>query len=126
MPEKIITPSLPGIDIEADDYLLFQGYNESRAYRVRNEYQIYYNDNNRIVDKPLYIFDGDDPNDKRKIENDQEEKSIKPLMSYKNNGNNVDLVKELNSKGYDIIIVNHPVYNRGSKEIDRWQRLYRT
>ncbi|TYP96484.1 hypothetical protein C7447_10750 [Tenacibaculum adriaticum] len=112
--------------IEAHNDLLFQGYDENQAYRGKNEYRIYYNDNNEIIDKPLYIIDGYDPNDARKIDAEDyidfdpdKNQSIYQLMSYKDNSNNnVDLVKELNLKGYDVIIVNHPVYKRGSKTID--------
>jgi hypothetical protein len=107
--------------INADDDLLFQGYEENQAYRGRNEYRIYYDtqNNNQVVNKPLYIIDGYDPNDTRKIEDfdigHSSEKSIVDLMKY---GNNINLISSLNDKGYDVIVVNHPVYDRGSKIID--------
>ena len=107
--------------IDAADDLVFQGYEENQAYRGRNEYRIYYNDENEIVDKPLYIIDGYDPNDVRKIDEldyelyTSEDESIKELMKY---GNNINLIDSLNHKGFDVIVVNHPVYDRGSKTID--------
>ena len=110
--------------IDAADDLIFQGYEESQAYRGRNEYRIYYDtqNNNQVVNKPLYIIDGYDPNDARKIQLSDydsyipnEDKSFVELMKY---GNGINLISSLNNKGFDVIVVNHPVYNRGNKTID--------
>jgi len=110
--------------IDAADDLLFQGYEESQAYRGRNEYRIYYGtqNNNQVVNKPLYIIDGYDPNDARKIQasdydnyDPNEDKSLIELMEY---GDDINLISSLNDKGFDVIVVNHPVYDRGSKTID--------
>ncbi|WGH74391.1 alpha/beta fold hydrolase [Tenacibaculum tangerinum] len=112
------------LTIDSDDDLLFQGYDENQVYRGLNEYRIYYDtqNNDEVVNKPLYIIDGYDPNDSRKIDaqdyinfNPNEDKSIIDLMKY---GNNINLIDSLNHKGFDVIIVNHPVYNRGNKTID--------
>jgi hypothetical protein len=108
------------IDIYADNDLYFKGYEENKAYQGKNEYRIYYNDEAKVLDKPIIIVDGFDPSDTRKIEkNDKghnnEEKSILGLMSYdpdnnSNTDNDTDLINELNGLGYDVIIVNHPKY----------------
>lgn len=74
--------------------------------------------------KPIIIIDGFDPFDKRQIEesdypNDGEEhpKAIETLMTYKNqNGISLPLIKELRLRGFDVIIVNHPVYDTPNDE----------
>ncbi len=112
------------LTINSDDDLLFQGYDENQPYRGKNEYRIYYDkiNDDRIVNKPLYIIDGYDPNDGRKIDeldyesyNPSKDESIVDLMSY---GDDISLIDSLRFKGFDVIIVNHPVYNRGNKTID--------
>ncbi|QTE22327.1 esterase/lipase family protein [Polaribacter cellanae] len=103
-------------EIFADSDLYFQGYDENKAYQGKNEYRIYYNDDAKILDKPIIIVDGFDPSDTRKIEefdegHNENEPSILELMSYKlKNGDNVELINDLNKLGYDVIIVNHPKY----------------
>ena len=105
-------------EIEADSDLAFQGYDENQSILGKNEYQIYYNDANNVLDKPIIIIDGFDPGDKRKIDPqslnyDKNSQSVKELMAY-DHDNDVDtpkkdLIDELNDLGYDVIIVNHPV-----------------
>ena len=113
--------------IEAKDDLLFKGYDESKAYRGLNEYRIYYDaiNGDQIVNKPLYIIDGYDPDDNRKIEKADYDKfdpikneTLYDLMKYKNGSTDIELIKQLQGKGFDVIVVNHPVYKRGSKVID--------
>ncbi len=106
--------------IEADDDLAFIGYEAGdQPIKGKNEYRIYYSDASKTIDKPLYIIDGYDPGDTRKIEefdegHNEDEKSIVELMSYDpdNNietNNNISLIDSLNIKGYDVIIINHVV-----------------
>jgi hypothetical protein len=106
------------IPIIADSDLGFTGY-EAGDQEIfgENEYRIYY-DNDNVLDKPIIIIDGFDPEDTRKIEKTdpghKAEKSILELMSYDidndpDNDNNIPLIDELNDLGYDVIIVNHPV-----------------
>ena len=104
-------------DFFADSDLAFQGYETNdQPILGKNEYRIYY-DNDNVLNKPLIIIDGFDPEDKRKIEKTdpghKAEKSIRELMSYDHDNNpdneNKDLIGELNGLGYDVIIVNHPV-----------------
>ena len=103
--------------ITADDDLAFKGYDENVAIKGRNEYRIYYNDAGKILDKPLFIIDGYDPGDERKIdpqspEYNDKKKSVIELMSYDHDNNDntekISLIDSLNHKGYDVIIVNHP------------------
>lgn len=83
------------------------------------DYRIFYRSNasSPTLTKPIIIIDGFDPGDKRKIldaDSDlppQKHRSISEMMQYlDNNGNPRILIKELNTKGYDVIIVNHPNY----------------
>ena len=110
--------------IVANDDLWFQGYDENQAYRGENEYRIYYDtqNNDEIVNNPIIIIDGYDPGDIRKIEETdighQANKSIRELMSYKGDGDPVDLIEELRAKGFDVIIVNHHNYSHNGKDID--------
>lgn len=110
----------------ADTDLVFQGYDENTAYRGFNEYRIYYDsiNNNEVLNKPLIIIDGYDPGDERKIDesdfpkgaNKNDLKHIKGLISYDHDNNldtkNKDLVAVYQNLGYDVVIVNHPVYQR--------------
>lgn len=113
------------LSITADDDLAFKGYDENATIKGRNEYRIYYNDAGKILDKPLYIIDGYDPGDTRKIErtdlgHNKDGPSIIELMSYNHDNDDdtpkKDLVEKLNLLGYDVIIVNHPktYINNGS------------
>ncbi len=113
------------LSITADDDLAFKGYDETTAIKGRNEYRIYYSDASTTLDKPLFIIDGYDPGDKRKIGrndpgHDPAKKSIRELMSYDHDNNvntdKISLIDSLNHKGYDVIIVNHPktYINNGS------------
>lgn len=111
-----------------DPDLKFQGYDESQAYMGESQYRIYYATGQSKVTKPLYIIDGYDPNDKRKIESKDPGhtsiRSIRELMSYDHdNDNNLrtpnkDLVQQLCDMGFDVVIANHHKFKRGSKIID--------
>ncbi|WP_435415742.1 hypothetical protein [Polaribacter aestuariivivens] len=116
----------PLTEIVANTDLAFQGYDENQAISGKNKYKIYYNGDN-ILDKPIVIIDGYDPGDLRKIDPqsdgyNKESSSIYELMSYDDDNNestpNKDLVNELNTLGYDVVIVNHHVYDSGGFEID--------
>lgn len=58
------------------------------------------------------IQDSDSP-----LPNDQHN-SIEEIMVYYVNSQPVPLIVELRALGYDVVIVNHPVYERGTKTID--------
>lgn len=106
--------------ISADSDLHYQGYDENSAYQGQNEYRIYYDNinNDQIINKPIFIMDGYDPGDIRKIERTDighdSDKSIYQLMNFGNN----NLVEDLRNDGYDVIIVNHHKYTSNGKEID--------
>ncbi|WP_439131894.1 esterase/lipase family protein [Polaribacter sp.] len=86
------------------------------------EYRIFYHGTpgnyEKVLKKPIVIIDGFDPFDTRKIQesdypNDGEEypDAIETLMSYENDNNETKyLIPKLRELGYDVVIVNHPVY----------------
>jgi hypothetical protein len=110
----------------------FKGYNESTARLGTLEYRTYYNTisnpgyiaaSNAFsiqpkLRKPVIILDGYDPGDSRKIYDGSagyngDKFSILEFMSYDiddipKNGNEKNLVKELQDKGYDVTLVNFP------------------
>ncbi|PIX13907.1 MAG: hypothetical protein COZ74_04345 [Flavobacteriaceae bacterium CG_4_8_14_3_um_filter_31_8] len=117
-----LTSALDTISSASD--LQYQGYDESIAYQGQNEYRIYYDNinGNQIINKPIFILDGYDPGDVRKIETfdagHDSPKSIVELMSFIRNNNPTDLIDELRNDGYDVIIVNHIKYTSNGKQID--------
>lgn len=109
----------------------FQGYDETAPIYGELDYRIFYHTNNgntqRTLLKPIVIIDGFDPGDKRKIQDsdphsfptDDKHLSIEEMMVYFNSNNElIPLIPELRALGFDVIIVNHPTYERGTKTID--------
>lgn len=120
--------------------ITFKGYNEATATSGKLEYRTYYNTiSNPGFDplsrtfsiepklrKEVLILDGYDPSDGRKIYTQStgynaDSKSLYELMIYDpdNNpqtDNDKNLVRELQSKGYDVTLVNFPV---GADYIER-------
>ncbi|MFD1615216.1 T9SS type A sorting domain-containing protein [Gelatiniphilus marinus] len=107
----------------------FQGYDENAPVYGQIDYRIFYHTNNGNTQptllKPIVVIDGFDPGDIRKIQDEDSSKppsehlSIAEFMQYKdNNGQNIDLIDNLRNIGYDVVLVNHPTYTRGSKTID--------
>ena len=116
----------------------FQGYSESSPVFGKTEYTVFYGYSNtaKQMIKPIIIVDGFDPKDKRKVQdcdceqdptcvlnNDDDDngvfnpanhESLEDLMNYNEvvAGNNVqkNLIRELRTKGYDVIVINNPTY----------------
>lgn len=101
--------------------------------KAKIDYRVFFSNGNtqKLIKKPIIIIDGFDPGDKRKIEdcdceNDAscsarnttngvfdpaKHKSILDMMTYKNNlGADNNLLPELRTLGYDVIVVNQPTY----------------
>lgn len=120
----------------------FQGYDEPFAFKGFINWDVFYRTTatEKKLLKPIIIIDGFDPGDKRKVlpcdyEPLQykvgESRAISEIMKYGVNKDK-DLIKELQNKGYDVVIVNQPTYyimntppyqivpigTSGSKEID--------
>ncbi|MDC9723189.1 MAG: hypothetical protein PSN34_10550 [Urechidicola sp.] len=107
-----ITATIPFTGYEAGDVPIYG----------QLEYRIFYhgtpNNYERILKKPIVIIDGFDPFDERKIQesdypNDGEEHpdAIETLMSYKEGVEDIPLIEKLRLLGYDVVIVNHPIYD---------------
>ena len=106
----------------------FQGYDETSPIYGELEYRIFYHKNNgntqKTLLKPIIIIDGFDPEDKRKIQDGDspkpadEHNSIEEMMIYKDGLDDAPIIPLLRDLGYDVVIVNHPTYTRGTKIID--------
>jgi hypothetical protein len=128
--KSISDPLVVDGTIDADDRLEYQGYGETSRLRGRLDYRIYYDTQNEdtVLDKPLIILDGYDPGDERKIDEDdfpvgtpkEEIKTIFDIMSYIDP--NIDekkpisLVDKYRDLGFDVIVVNNPVYDNGATQ----------
>lgn len=86
----------------------FQGYNETQSFIGEGEYEIFLDTNDGILDKPIIILDGFDPGDSRKIGD------IYAGLSF--DGQNLGDI--LRNEGYDIVILNAPVYTSNGVVID--------
>lgn len=74
------------------------------------EYEIFLSPDN-ILDKPIFLIDGFDPGDSRDIT------GLYSLLDYDNDGTNSNLADVVRAEGYDIIILNFPVYTRVSDSV---------
>jgi hypothetical protein len=102
----------------------FQGYTEpsncdGNCYG-EGEYKVYFANGNTEITKPFIIVDGFDPGDNRKIDEDEalspDDEHLYGLMDYA--GSN--LVDDLNSKGYDVIILSFPKYIISQRVVNGW------
>lgn len=83
----------------------YQGYDESAAYLGQAEYEIYPDNIGGIIDKPIILLDGFDPNDGRSLP------EIYSLLDY---GVGQNLANDLRNLGYDVFILNFPNYTRAA------------
>lgn len=111
-------------DIRHISNYAFQGYDEARANVGVIDCRIFYANVDQVLRKPVFILDGFDPGDKRKIEyadyaqpkDTIDNPSIYEKMVYIDE-NNIErnLVEALRNKDYDVIICNFPEHRY-------WQR----
>lgn len=100
-PERNITQTLTAnID--------FQGYDETQSYFGQGEYEIFLDNYNGVLNKPIIVLDGFDPRDSRGIGD------IYAGLSF--GGQNFANI--LRDEGFDIVILNAPVYTSDGKLID--------
>ncbi|HRP88795.1 MAG TPA: T9SS type A sorting domain-containing protein [Edaphocola sp.] len=104
--------------------LKFQGYDETQATQGFGNYRIFYRQINgswancaNDLRKPVIIVDGFDPGDERKIIFSDDKPGIWDLLKY--NNDNKHLGDELRKKGYDVIILNFPLYKSLETNQDR-------
>ncbi|MEZ4854945.1 MAG: T9SS type A sorting domain-containing protein [Gelidibacter sp.] len=89
-------------------------YGESVNYPGQGEYQIFLDTNDGILDKPIILVDGFDPGDGRTIT------GIYDLLGYSTTSGTQNLGDYVRSQGFDVVILNFPVYTRtaDNTEID--------
>ena len=86
--------------------LSFQGYDESIATKGKGDVTVYHSKLNNcdgIIRKPIIILDGFDPGDKQI--------GTKLYDDYLNNKDKGALGDSLRNRGYDVFILNFPVYD---------------
>src|SRR5690554_2679098 len=86
----------------------YQGYDEAQAYYGQGEFEIFLDTYNGILNKPIIVLDGFDPGDSRSIGD------IYAGLSF--GGQNFADV--LRNEGFDIVVLNAPVYTSNGKVID--------
>jgi hypothetical protein len=81
----------------------YQGFGESTPYFGQGEYEIYLDNVDQVLDKPIFLIDGFDPGDTRNTE------LIYSLLNFGGSGENLgDIVRE---EGFDIVVLNFPQYS---------------
>ncbi len=86
----------------------YQGYDESQEYFGEGEYEIFIDNIDGILDKPIIVLDGFDPGDSRDIT------GLYNSLSF--DGDNMADI--LRAEGFDIVILNAPTYTTDGKFID--------
>ncbi|HLV38204.1 T9SS type A sorting domain-containing protein [Xanthomarina sp.] len=80
-------------------------YGETVSYPGTGEYEIYLSADG-ILDKPIFLVDGFDPGDGRDIT------GIYDLLGFTEGGNSSNLGDLVRDEGFDIVILNFPIYTR--------------
>ena len=88
--------------------IAYQGYEENQAYFGQGEYEIFLDNVDGVLDKPIIILDGFDPGDSRDIS------GLYASLSF-GGQNMADILRD---EGFDIVILNAPLYTTGGKNID--------
>jgi hypothetical protein len=84
-------------------------YGETTNYPGEGEYQLFLSPDN-ILDKPIILVDGFDPGDTRDIN------GLYSLLDYNGTSGNENLADFLRTEGFDIVILNFPVYTRAADQ----------
>lgn len=81
----------------------YQGFGESAPYLGQGEYEIYLDNVDQVLDKPIFLVDGFDPGDTRNTD------LIYSLLNYGDTNQNLgDVVR---NEGFDIVVLNFPQYS---------------
>lgn len=88
--------------------IAYQGYDETQAYFGQGEYEIFLDNVDGILDKPIIVLDGFDPGDSRDI----------PGLYASLNFGGQNLADILRNEGFDIVVLNAPQYTTAGKTID--------
>ncbi|MEL6811250.1 MAG: T9SS type A sorting domain-containing protein [Bacteroidota bacterium] len=96
----VVTPIVASIS--------YQGYEETQPYFGEGEYEIFLDNVDGVLDKPIIVLDGFDPGDGRDIA------GLYNSLTF--DGDNLaDIVRD---EGFDIVILNAPQYTTDGKDID--------
>ncbi|MDA9127440.1 T9SS type A sorting domain-containing protein [Flavobacteriaceae bacterium] len=87
--------------------IAYQGFGEPQAYLGQGEYEIFLDNVDGVLDRPVIVLDGFDPGDGRGIG------ALYASLSY--GGQN--LADELRNLGFDIVVLNAPNYVTDGYEI---------
>ena len=107
IPENAIYPESLAVETITAN-IAYQGYEETQAYFGQGEYEIFIDNVDGILDNPIIILDGFDPGDARDIS------GLYASLSF-GGQNMADILRD---EGFDIVILNAPLYNTGGKDID--------
>ena len=86
----------------------YRGYEETQEYFGEGEYEVFVDNIDGILDNPIIVLDGFDPGDERDIT------GLYNSLSF-GGQNMADILRD---EGYDIVILNAPLYSTGGKDID--------
>ena len=95
----------PNAVVSISSTIAYQGVGESAAFVGQGEYEIFLDNTNSVLDKPIFLLDGFDPGNTR---------NIASIYNFLNYGTGQNLATDLRNQGYDIIILNFPTYTRPS------------
>ncbi|PHR13226.1 MULTISPECIES: T9SS type A sorting domain-containing protein [Aequorivita] len=107
IPQNAIYPESMAVETITAN-IAYQGYDETQAYFGQGEYEIYLDNVDGVLDKPIIVLDGFDPGDSRDIP------GLYASLSF-DGQNMADILRD---EGFDIVILNAPLYNTGGKDID--------
>jgi len=94
--------------IQITSTIEYQGYDETQSYFGEGEYQIFLDNVDGVLDKPVIIIDGFDPGDTRDIA------ALYGSLNF-DGGNLADFLRD---EGYDLVALNAPQYTTDGKDID--------
>lgn len=93
----------PNVVTTISSTIPYKGYGETTAFTGTGEYEIFLDTVNGVLDKPIVLVDGFDPGDTRNTS------AIYQMLNY---GTNQNLGDVLRAQGYDVIVLNFPIYSR--------------
>ena len=82
-------------------------YGEATNYPGEGEYQMFLSSDN-VLDKPIIVVDGFDPGDSRDIA------GLYSLLDFTGSSGSQNLADLVRAEGFDVIILNFPVYVRAA------------
>lgn len=88
--------------------IAYQGYDEDQAFFGEGEYELFLDQVDGVLDKPIIILDGFDPGDTRTID------GIYNSLNF--DGQNLGDI--LRSEGFDVVVLNAPQYTTDGNLID--------